>query len=304
MTSKVLILGAGGRFGRTAAEAFWNAGWTVRRFDRRTDDLATEARDVDVIVNAWNPPYDRWEAEVPALTSRVIEAARAGGATIILPGNVYVFGEDAPETFSHTTPHMARNTLGRVRVDLEEAYRRSGVRTIVLRAGDFIDTEASGNWFDKVMIAKLDRGVFVYPGNPDIPHAWAWLPDMARAAVMLAERRGELGRFEDVPFPGYTLTGREMRRLVSGALGREVALKRMSYLPLRLAAPFWKMGRHLLEMSYLWRKPHHLDGARFAELLPGFDHTPPETALAVALGAVEVDPDKAVAGYAIAQNDI
>ncbi|MCF6316055.1 MAG: hypothetical protein L3J30_07185 [Marinosulfonomonas sp.] len=48
--------------------------------------------------------------------------------------------------------------MGRIRTEMEAAYRDSGVRTIILRAGDFIDTQASGNWFDKVMTPKLDKG--------------------------------------------------------------------------------------------------------------------------------------------------
>ena len=296
MTRNVLILGSSGRFGRNATEAFWNAGWNVRTFNRKTDDLNQAAADADVIVNAWNPPYDRWAEEVPRYTRQVIEAARLNDATVIVPGNVYVFGEEAPERFAADTPHGAKNSLGRIRIEMERAYRDSGVRTIILRAGDFLDTRASGNWFDKVMIARLDKGTLVYPGDPDVPHAWAYLPDVTAAAVELAERRDTLSRFEDVPFPGYTLTGRELTALVEGALGREIRLKEMSWLPMRLLAPFWKLMRGLLEMRYLWSKPHHLDDARFAELVPGFTATPPEVALSIAVGKVDVDPDKPVAG--------
>ena len=55
MPQTVLILGASGRFGRNAAQAFADAGWQVHRFDRRSDDLMQAVRGVDVIVNAWNP---------------------------------------------------------------------------------------------------------------------------------------------------------------------------------------------------------------------------------------------------------
>jgi NAD(P)-dependent dehydrogenase (short-subunit alcohol dehydrogenase family) len=44
MQNTALILGSTGRFGRAAAEAFWNAGWRVRTFDRRSDDLPEAAR--------------------------------------------------------------------------------------------------------------------------------------------------------------------------------------------------------------------------------------------------------------------
>ena len=52
MTGTVLILGSNGRFGRHAAEAFWNNAWTIRTFDRALDDLGEAARGADVIVNA------------------------------------------------------------------------------------------------------------------------------------------------------------------------------------------------------------------------------------------------------------
>ncbi len=294
MTQTALILGGSGRFGRNASRAFQDAGWTVRQFRRKSDDLMRAAQGADVIVNAWNPPYDKWQAQVPGLHRQVIAAARASGATVIVPGNVYVFGRDAPERFARDTPHRAANTLGKIRIEMEAAYRESGVQTIILRAGDFLDTEASGNWFDRMMANKAAKGVFTYPGRTDVAHAWAFLPDVARAAVQLAGLRDRLGVFEDIPFPGYTLTGQDMARAVGAALGRDVDLKRMNWLPLQLVAPVWKMGRHLLEMRYLWNKPHHLDGARFAELLPEFRVTPLHEALGRAL-EFQIDPDKAVA---------
>ncbi len=185
MSGRVLILGASGRFGRNAAEAFWNHGWTVKIFDRERDDLNELAKDADVIVNAWNPPYPDWAAQVPRLTAQVIEAAKVNDATVIIPGNVYVYGHDNGVVWSNETPHLATNPLGRIRIEMEAAYRDAGVKTIILRAGDYIDSEASGNWFDKVITKKVQKGTFSAPGPMNVPHAWSWLPDVARAAVQL-----------------------------------------------------------------------------------------------------------------------
>lgn len=292
MTGTVLILGASGRFGRHAAEAFWNKGWRVRIFVRGTDDLMEAAKGVDVIVNAWNPAYAAWAKEVPELTSRVILAAKVSGAMVVIPGNVYVYGEGSPGLLQGSTPHRADNPLGQIRVDMEKAYRASGVRTLVFRGGDFIDTEASGNWFDLIVTAKLAKGVVVAPGDPDVPHAWAYLPDMARATVDLVERRDQLETFVEVLYPGYTLSLAELAELAGRAAGRKVRVRRMSWLPLYLAAPFWAMGRKLIEMRYLWSMPHRLDDAGFRRLLPGFQATDPLTAVASALGQVKVHPDQ------------
>ncbi len=168
MSGTVLILGANGRFGRHATDAFWNRGWHVRPFNRKTDTLAEAASDADVIVNGWNPPYTDWAKDVPRLTAEVIEAAKVNNATVILPGNVYVFGQDAPQILTETTTQRATNPLGRIRIEMEAAYRAAGVQTIVLRAGDYIDTEASGNWFDDVITKKTAKGIFLAPGARDV----------------------------------------------------------------------------------------------------------------------------------------
>lgn len=282
MAQTVLILGASGKFGRNAAEAFSDSGWTIRVFDRARDDLDQAAQGADVIVAAWNPQYPDWAAQIPDLHARIRKAALINDATVILPGNVYVFGPDAPNHWSADTPHLATNGLGMIRRKMEQAYRQEGVRTILLRAGDYLDTQPSGNWFDMIMAKHLRKGVMTYPGNLTAPHAWAYLPDMARAAVALAEKRDKLERFADIPFDGYTLSGQQMAEILSRVMGRPIRPRRMLWLPLQLARPFMPLAKYLLEMRYLWSLPHTLDGAKLAALLPDFQPTPPEKALAAA----------------------
>ena len=293
MNRKVLILGANGRFGRHAVTAFAAAGWHVRRFDRSRDSLPEAAEDMAVIVNGWNPPYPRWQADLPGQTQQVIAAAEQSGALLIQLANIYPYGTDAPERLAPDVPHSAQNPLGRLRTDMEAAMRASRARVLVLRAGDFIDDRASGNWFDHVLIGKLAKGKLVYPGPTDVPHAWAWLPDLARAAVSLAEQ-GTVPRYREICFPGYTLTGDELLAVLERVTGQSLRLRRMSWLPIRALALVWPMGRNLVEMSYLWRKPHYIDEASLREALPGFQVTPVDKAIASAVHH-EVYPDESVA---------
>ena len=299
MTQTVLVLGASGRFGRHAAEAFSRAGWTLRPFDRATDDLMQAAMGADVIVNGWNPPYSQWQSTVPGLTRQVIAAAQASGATVMIPGNVYVYGPDMPPVIGPGVAHRAAHPLGRIRREMEQAYRAAGVPTILLRAGDFLDDRASGNWFDRVLAKAIRKGRLSYPGPLDRPHAWAWLPDLADALVGLAEKRADLPQFAELAFPGYTLTGEELAAACADALQRPVKAKRMSWLPIQLARPFWAEARHLLEMRYLWETPHRLDGSALDALLPDRPQTPLVSALARALQH-QVDPDQPVTRGAVA----
>ena len=280
MTRTALILGPSGRFARHTAAALSVAGWTLRRFDRRQDRLSDAAQGAALIVNGWNPPYPAWAAELPGLTAQVIAAARASGATVLQPANVYVYGKGAPARLGPDTPKAAQNPLGRLRVEMEARLRDADIPVILLRAGDFLDTAKSGNWFDSVIARPLAKGRLAYPGALDVPHAWAFLPDLGRAAAALADRRETLERFAEVPFPGYTLTGAELAAALGRALGRPVVAKPMAWWPLYLAAPVWPMARGLIEMRYLWDMPHRLDGAVLARLLPDRTDTPVEDALA------------------------
>ena len=273
MANTVLILGASGKVGGHAAEAFWNGGWTVREYVRGTD-IATAAKGVDVIFNAMNPPdYHDWANQIPAITALAIDGARASGATVIQPGSVYNFG-DTPGIWDETTPQRPVAKKGRIRVEMERAYADSGVRTIILRGGDFLDPARDDTLWGRVMLKGLLKGRITALGPVDARHAYAFLPDMARAAVALAERRDTLAAFEDVPFPGYAFTVVELRDLLADALGREIRIDRFPWWSMTLAAPFWEMAREFREMRYLNEVSHSLGGAKFARLVPGFRATP------------------------------
>ncbi len=289
MQQSALVLGASGRFGRNTMQAFRNSGWNVRAFDRKKDDLETVARGKDVIIYGWNPTYDRWQAEVPGQVKQVIAAARASGSTVLFPGNVYVYGSGSPANLSVETVHGATNPLGRIRIEMEEALRQSGVKTIVLRAGDFLDTEASGNWFDTIIAKNVAKGRISYPGDPHIPRAWTYLPDFAHAFVELAEIRHQLPEFSTLNYSGYTLSGSEIADVL------RVQVRPMSWLPIRLLKPFWPVAKHLLEMRYLWNMPHYLDGSEFKQLLPEFRETPQDRALKTA-ASFKINPNKAMVG--------
>ena len=268
----LLILGASGSFGSNCAEAFSAAGWVVHKY-KRGADIEEAAKGANVIVNGLNPPnYKGWVTELPKIARQVVAAAKASGATVIQPGNVYNYGAQ-PGVWDANTPHAATTKKGKARIEMERIFRESGVQVIVLRAGDYLDTKAGGNFID-FLLSKLAKGRFIYPGRADVDHAWAFLPDMARAAVGLAEMRGELGRFEDVLFAGLTLTGESFRAALARYKGRKVALKTFPWLMMKLLSPFWGLAREMQEMRYLWDTPHSLNGARMQQLLPDFKPTP------------------------------
>ena len=302
MSDKVVIFGAKGRFGRAATKAFSKAGWHVRVLARtwpnggeseieqiegnalNSKDLIKAAQGCDVIVNALSPPYQKWVKVLPTLTRNTILAAKSSSATIMIPGNVYNYGEGQLPLLNEETPIAPTTRKGRLRQEMEDTYAQTdGIRTIILRGGDFIEREQTGNWFDSQITAKLDKGIIMYPGPLDRVHAWAYLPDMADAMVGLAEKRDQFGAFEQFGFPGFALNGRELIVQVEKIAGRKLKVKSMPWGMVRVLALVMPSMWEVAEMSYLWRVPHAIDGTKLVAVLPEMKTTPLEMALTHAL---------------------
>ena len=279
MTSTVLILGASGKIGSHAATAFRNAGWNVRLYDRKAGNMQQAAMGADVIVNGLNPPnYHNWDKIIPEITQQVIAAAKASRATVIIPGNVYNYGvEQGP--WDQNTPWRPVSRKGQIRVEMERAYKDSGVQTIVLRAGNFLDPEKNGDIGTLMLFRAIDKGAFTYPGDPNALQAYCYLPDWARAALALAERRATLAQFEDVPLGGLALTASEFRAIASDVLDQDLKMKAFPWWAMKLASPFWELARELQEMRYLWSHHHSLSTEKLHELVPGFQATPARTVI-------------------------
>ena len=270
MPSTVLILGPSGKIGQNATRAFTKAGWNVRKYDRKSNDIMAAADGVDLIVNGLNPPnYHNWAKTIPEITKQVIAAAKASGATVIIPGNIYNFG-NTPGVWSETTPHRPNTIKGRVRVDMEKSYLASGVQTIVLRAGNFIDPDRDDDMMGMLYFRAIRKGKLTAAGRPDALQAMCYLPDWAKAAVQLAEKRAELARFEDIPFPGHSFTVLELRETLQKHLGRSIKIKKLPWRMFTVLAPFWELAREMNEMRYLWNTSHQLCGEKLDRLLPNF----------------------------------
>jgi len=308
----VLILGANGRLGLAAAQAFDAAGWQVLAQVRRRaaasmpagvrlvqtplsepEALAVQAAGAQVVVYALNPVYTRWAQEAIPMAVGGMDLAQRLGARFMLPGNVYNFGTQMPALLREDTAQRADTRTGRIRVAIEaEMARRCAAGTLratVLRAGDFFGGGA-GSWFDLVITKSLVKGKLAYPGPLDVPHAWAYLPDLARAFVAAAQATG-LPAFTSFHFAGYTLTGAQLlagiERAAAGlGLAPATGFKHggVPWGVIRLGGLAVPMWRELAEMSYLWTVPHALADGELERLgLPAA--TPIDRALRAAVMA-------------------
>jgi nucleoside-diphosphate-sugar epimerase len=304
-----LIIGATGAFGGAVARALAAHGWQVRALQRDPDaaraasglaldwrkgdamveaDVRRAAEGAGAIVHAANPPgYRNWAGAVLPMVETAIAAARSEGARILMPGNVYNYGPDARGPIAEEAPQHPQTRKGRIRVALERRLQgagQDGVKSVLLRAGDFFGPGAPSSWMAAGVIrAGKPLGSLTYPGPLGVRHAWAYLPDLAEAAAQLLDREAELSAVASFQFGGHALTGRELAAAFEAVAGRKLAVRGFPWFALAAAAPFNETCRELLEMRYLWRETVLLDNRRLVEVLGAEPHTPVEAALAATL---------------------
>jgi nucleoside-diphosphate-sugar epimerase len=178
---------------------------------------------------------------------------------------------------------------GAIRVDIERRVQEAserGVRTVLVRAGDFFGGEGQGSWFDLVIARDIKVAVLRYPGPLDVVHSWAYLPDLAPTLVRLAEQRATFKSFETFCFPGHSVTGAQMIGALQKAAQRPLKLRTFPWWLLRLASPFVADWRELIELAYLWRVPHRLKGDKLRETIGEVPTTPFPEAVHAALDAL------------------
>jgi nucleoside-diphosphate-sugar epimerase len=308
---KVLVLGANGRFGAAAALAFAAAGWHVVAQTRRTlaarvpasvqplavplnqvGDILEAARGATHVVHALNPAYTDWAKQLLPMASTGMDIAQALGATLMVPGNVYNHGASMPPCLTPETPEHPTTAKGKLRCQLEAmipARGQHGLKSVIIRAGDFYGA-GRGSWMDLVILKSLAKGKRVYPGPWDVPHAWAYLPDLAQTFVAVAARPVVGPPTTRLHFQGHTLTGAQLLDALQRAAEalqaasastplKDLKRSQMPWWPLRLAAPFAPMLREVADMAYLWHVPHALSDDALQRLIGPPPCTPLHDAL-------------------------
>lgn len=312
MTSTIrtaLVLGATGGVGRETARALARHGWKIRAVARngrpseaetswewikanamdRTSIIAA-ARGADTIMHAVNPPgYRNWVALVLPMVENTIAAAKESGARVLLPGTIYNYGPDAFPVLREDSPQRTSTRKGKIRIALEEklkAAAREGVRSLIVRLGDFFGPKAGNNWFSQALV-KPNRRItsIVNPGSKGVGHSWAYLPDAGEAFAELMDREAELADFERFHFRGHwDKDGTEMIVAIGKAAGDEsISVKSLPWLIFKLASPFSETMRELYATRPLWQTPIQLDNTKLVRFLGKEPHTALESAVETTL---------------------
>jgi nucleoside-diphosphate-sugar epimerase len=227
------------------------------------------------LFNCANPgTYQRWEREWPPLAAALLTAAERSGATLVTLGNLYGYGPvDVP--ISTDLPLAATGHKGRLRArmwaDALAAHEAGRLRATEVRAADYIGptVTAAGGLLRRYADAALaGRTVWSF-GDPDVPHAFSHVPDVAAVLAAVAGDERAWGRAWHVPGAEPARTVRQvLQDLVAAAPGRPggasdrpVRIRSVPRAALTALSPVVPLVRELGEVLWQFDRPFLIDAA-------------------------------------------
>jgi nucleoside-diphosphate-sugar epimerase len=240
-------------------------------------------RGAAVIYDCLNPANYQWDDLLFPLARAAMHGAAKSGARLVALDNLYMYGR--PDgAMTEDTPMRPCSRKGAMRVQLAEerlaAHRRGDVRVAIARASDFFgpgtSTQATvfgERFYQRVLAGKKAEIV----GDPDLPHAYSYCPDVARGLIALGGSEEAMGKVWHLPTHEAETTRATIARFAR-ALGEEVRITRVPTFLLRTAGVFAPIFREVAEMIYQWEIPYALDDRRFRVAF-GFGPTPMDEAM-------------------------
>jgi len=206
-------------------------------------------------------PYPEWPETFPVLQANALTAAEAHGARYLSFENLYMY--DASKPIHERSPMRPLGRKGVLRQRMAEkvlaAHEQGRVKATTLRASDFYGPGVHVSLLgDRFFQPLIDGKPAQWIGDPDVPHSFAYAPDVGRAAAELATYESSLGKVWFAPHaPAVTLE--HLAALATETLGARPRLHTMGPLMLRLGALFRRDARELIElMPHLYR-PYVID---------------------------------------------
>ncbi|MBT2509375.1 NAD-dependent epimerase/dehydratase family protein [Streptomyces sp. ISL-98] len=230
--------------------------------------LIDVAQGAAAIYGCGSPPYHRWASEWPPLAASVCATAEATGAVLVMLGNLYGYGPvDSPMT--EELPLAATGPKGQVRAAVweraRELHEQGRIKAVEVRASDFFGPGVTdGGHLAARVMPRLLRGKPVSTlGDPDAPHSWSYLPDVARALVEVAGEERAWGRAWHVPTEPALSTREMVDRLAAQSETGPVAVRRLPSAVLGVVSVFSPLIRELKEIRYQFDRPFVVDSSAY-----------------------------------------
>jgi nucleoside-diphosphate-sugar epimerase len=220
-----------------------------------------------VIYQCLNAPYAKWSELFPPLQRGVLAAAERNDALLVTLENLYAYGPTHGAPMTEGLPLEATTRKGRTRAamtrELLTARDAGRIHIAIGRASDFFGAGVTESTLGERVFANAvaeRRADFI--GNPDLPHTYSYVPDIAAGLATLGTDARAIDGVWHLPAP-ETITTRQILDLVAHEVGHPVGIRSVSKLALRALGLVNPTMRALVEMTYEFEEPFVLDTTKY-----------------------------------------
>lgn len=243
------------------------------------DALTAAAKGARVLYNCANPgSYPEWKRVWPPLASAILTAAERSGAVLATAGNLYGYGP-VSTPITRSTPLDPSDHKGAIRTRMWEgaraAHEAGRVRATEVRASDYIGPTLPVDggllaMYAKSTLAGRTANVFA---DPDQPHTWTAVGDVATALAVLGRNERAWGSAWIVPSNPPQTVRQVLRQLNEECGLPEPRLRRIPRWILRTGGLAVPLLRELNGILYQFDGPFIADGSETTDAF-GIEPTP------------------------------
>lgn len=241
------------------------------------DAVARPVAGADQVVLAVGFPYDArvWRQAWPPTMSNILAACAGTGARLVFIDNLYQLGpQDAPRREDMGLSEAGEKTAILTGVTRQWMAARDRVRVAALRCPDFYGPGVDNSHLGAFALGQMTKGraaQLLVP--PAIPHDYAYVPDIARAAVTLLDAPHDaFGQAWNI-LCAPTRSTRDLLAIGAEALGRRLKVWAVPWRLMRPLGMIYLMAREVVDVGFTWDRPYLVDASRFAGRF-GFEPTP------------------------------
>ena len=247
------------------------ASFDWRAVDATDPEAATEAaQGASVIYQCLNAPYAKWAELFPPLQRGVLAAAERNEALLVTLENLYAYGPSHGVPMTEDLPLEPATRKGRIRAamtqELLTARDAGRIHIAIGRASDFFGAGVTESTLgERVFANALAERRADFIGNPDLPHTYSYVPDIAAGLATLGTDARAIDGVWHLPVP-ETVTTRQILDLVACEVGHPVGIRSVSKLALRALGLVNPTMRALVEMAYEFDEPFVLDTTKYQKI--------------------------------------
>jgi nucleoside-diphosphate-sugar epimerase len=288
MTDEIVIFGYGPT-GEAIARQLLATGRQVKIVQRRRPELLPEgagfeacdvldgaavsrvAAGASAIICAIGMPYlaKVWEEQWPIAMANLLTASALAGARFLFIDNVYMYGPqtDALEENMPLTDFGRKPKLRAALTRQWQAAAKAGrVKVAALRAPDFYGPGVALSILGDASIGAMAKGkAATLISAADVPHAVAFVPDIARAAILLLDAPDDAwGQAWHLPCaPARSL--REILGMAANTLGLRARIRALPAWLISVMGLFQPFLKEWSEMGFQQQRPLFVDGSKFTK---------------------------------------